>query len=221
MQHKKKKHYFGRKPHYHKKPDENGNENPESASAPEGEGERRPETAAAEANADSNANVSQEQKPAERREGENPNRQSSRRRRNPNRFNRSSGGDGSRQENAGGEQREQRERPDHRERFTPNQRQEEEDTGPIDPNAPVCPICEAPIRNVLTAIRHKESGNLAHFDCIIKVIRTENTEKLGKHRRIYYIGAGNFAIVRERYDKRGRLRNYHIIERISYESKGD
>ena len=77
-----------------------------------------------------------------------------------------------------------------------------------------------PIRNSYTAIHHKESGNLAHFDCVLRELAKENNTKLGRYKKIYYIGAGNFAIVKELYDKRGHFKNYEVLERIAYEKKG-
>ncbi len=82
-----------------------------------------------------------------------------------------------------------------------------------------CTICKMPIRNHYTAVRHKESGSLVHFDCVLRELSKENSSKLGKFRRIYYIGAGNFAIVKEFFDKRGHLKSYEIIEKIMYENK--
>jgi hypothetical protein len=82
-----------------------------------------------------------------------------------------------------------------------------------------CKICNMPIRNHYTAIRRKESGELSHFDCVLRELSKENLPKLGKFKRIYYIGSGDFAIVKEFYDKRGHLKNYEIIEKINYENK--
>ncbi|MCX7820771.1 MAG: hypothetical protein N2258_03755 [Brevinematales bacterium] len=82
-----------------------------------------------------------------------------------------------------------------------------------------CPICKAPIKSIYTAIRHKDSDQLVHFDCAIRELVREYKHKLGKNLRIYYVGAGDFAIVREIYDKKGFLKTYEIIERIEYEKK--
>ncbi len=88
------------------------------------------------------------------------------------------------------------------------------------PSADVqCPICTMPIRNRYTAIRRKESGELSHFDCVLRELSRENSQKLGKFKRIYYIGSGDFAIVKEFFDKRGHLKNYEIIEKINYENR--
>jgi hypothetical protein len=85
--------------------------------------------------------------------------------------------------------------------------------------SPVCPICNLPIRNVFTAIRQKESKTLCHFECVLTELNKEFTPKLAKGKQIYYVGAGQFALVREVTDKRGNLRTYEILERIPYEVK--
>jgi hypothetical protein len=82
-----------------------------------------------------------------------------------------------------------------------------------------CAICQMPIRNHYTAIRHKESGSLAHFDCVLRDLSKENYSKLGRFKKIYYIGAGNFAIVKEIFDKRGHFKSYEVLEKIVYEAK--
>ncbi|MGC8765291.1 MAG: hypothetical protein ACP5QT_05335 [Brevinematia bacterium] len=82
-----------------------------------------------------------------------------------------------------------------------------------------CSICNAPVKSIYTAIRHKETGELVHFDCVIRELVKEYKHKLGKNLRIYYIGAGDFAIVREIYDRRGYLKSFEVIERIEYEKK--
>ncbi len=82
-----------------------------------------------------------------------------------------------------------------------------------------CPLCKAPIRSIYTAIRHRDSGELVHFDCVIRELVREYKNKLGRNLRIYYIGAGDFAIVREIYDKKGFLKTFEVIERIEYEKK--
>ena len=80
-----------------------------------------------------------------------------------------------------------------------------------------CSICNMPIRNQYTAIHHKKTQELVHFDCALRELSRENYSKLGRFKKIYYIGSGNFAIVKEFYDKRGHLKNYEIVEKINYE----
>lgn len=82
-----------------------------------------------------------------------------------------------------------------------------------------CPICNMPIRSVNTAVHQKDTGSLVHFDCALRELSKEYYPKLGRFKKIYYIGAGNFAVVKEFYDKRGHLKNYEILEKIPYEPK--
>ncbi len=81
----------------------------------------------------------------------------------------------------------------------------------------ICPICEQAVQSLSTAIWHKEHGTPAHFDCVVKELVQTHKDSLGKHRRIYYIGKGQFAIVKETFDKRGQLKTYQVMERIPYE----
>lgn len=85
----------------------------------------------------------------------------------------------------------------------------------------ICPICNSVIKNVTIAVNHHESGTPAHFDCVLKQLRQQHRNKLGKNRKVYYIGGGRFAIVKEKYDKKGRFRNYHVLEKIEYEDRED
>ena len=55
----------------------------------------------------------------------------------------------------------------------------------------------------------------AHFDCVLKELIKKNQPKLRKARRIYYVGAGIFALVNELYDNRGQFKSYEVIERIT------
>ena len=82
-----------------------------------------------------------------------------------------------------------------------------------------CPLCAMPVRSHYTALRHRESGELAHFDCIVRELAKENSSKLGKGRRIYYIGGGKFALVKEIYDRRGHFRSYEVIEKFDVEPR--
>lgn len=86
---------------------------------------------------------------------------------------------------------------------------------------PTCPVCNSVIKNVTIAIKHRDSGEPAHFDCVLKQLRIENQDKMGKKRKVYYVGGGEFAIVKEKFDKRGRLKSYHVLERLSYEKRED
>jgi hypothetical protein len=83
----------------------------------------------------------------------------------------------------------------------------------------ICPICDKPIQGLIFALKHQPTGKFAHFDCIMGEIQKTKPDIQQKGRKLYYIGAGNFAIVREIFDKRGRLKNYTILERITHETK--
>lgn len=74
----------------------------------------------------------------------------------------------------------------------------------------ICRICGMPIRNHYTAIRRRVTDELTHFDCVLRELSRENSPKLGKYKRIYYVGSGDFAIVKEFFDKRGHLKGYEI-----------
>lgn len=87
------------------------------------------------------------------------------------------------------------------------------------PDAPKCVVCGVIIRNIYTSIKHPEKSGPAHFDCVVRELAKSNLTKLGRGKNIYYIGGGNFAIVRENYDRRGRFRSFEVIEKIAYEKK--
>jgi len=81
-------------------------------------------------------------------------------------------------------------------------------------NAPLCPVCHKPVRDLFSAITHQESGQPAHFDCILKVLRASN--ELQPQEKICYLGQGSFGII--------QLRNVNspirflIRKRIQYEN---
>lgn len=83
----------------------------------------------------------------------------------------------------------------------------------------ICQICNMPIRSVNTSVRHKVSKEPVHFDCALRELSKEFNSKLGRFKKIYYIGAGNFAVVKEIFDRRGHLKSYEVLERIPYEEK--
>jgi len=59
---------------------------------------------------------------------------------------------------------------------------------------PDCPFCGKPIRDMVSALSEKKTGNAVHFDCIIAKL-AEN-EILEKGEFISYIGGGRFGIIR-------------------------
>ncbi|MCX7882402.1 MAG: hypothetical protein N2314_04175 [Brevinematales bacterium] len=96
---------------------------------------------------------------------------------------------------------------------------EEETTteGEVSTNQPLCPLCNYPIKKFYTTVRHPAHDTLVHFDCALREIFQQYKSRLARDQRIYYIGAGRFAIVKEIRDKRGNLKNYQIVEKIEYE----
>ncbi len=80
---------------------------------------------------------------------------------------------------------------------------------------PDCPICEQPVRDVLTAIAVSSDGVPAHFDCVLKKLSRE--EELRNKEKICYIGGGSFGIVR--FDNPQDTRNFSIRKRIQFEQK--
>jgi hypothetical protein len=95
-----------------------------------------------------------------------------------------------------------RSRPKHRRR--PNRPQ-------ID--FPRCPICQKAVRDLTSAITHKESGQPAHFDCILKALRSDNSVQ--QNEKICYLGKGSFGIVQFRQSSKSP--RFLIRKRIQYE----
>lgn len=80
-------------------------------------------------------------------------------------------------------------------------------------NAPECPLCQKPVRDLYSAITYKNTNEPAHFDCILKVLR--EAHGLKENEKICYLGNGSFGIIQFR-NTAGRLR-FFIRERIHYE----
>ena len=96
-----------------------------------------------------------------------------------------------------------------------NQNNNEENLKPIS----ICSICNSPVKSIYTSIKHRDTNEYVHFDCVIRELIKEYRHKLGRNLKIYYIGAGDFAIVREVLDKMGYLKTFEVVERIEYEKK--
>ncbi|MDR2589072.1 MAG: hypothetical protein LBC67_06555 [Spirochaetales bacterium] len=60
---------------------------------------------------------------------------------------------------------------------------------------PPCALCGSPIRDILSAVLHRETGEPAHFDCIAKELLGK--EPLAEGEKFSYLGNGNFGIVRQ------------------------
>lgn len=80
---------------------------------------------------------------------------------------------------------------------------------------PVCALCDKPIIVINQAIKHKESGKPAHFDCIVRMLR--ETMRPGPNEKIAYLGGGSFGVIEER-NQHGRIR-FTIRERLQYEER--
>jgi hypothetical protein len=77
----------------------------------------------------------------------------------------------------------------------------------------MCPVCEKAVRDLSSAITHRDTGNPAHFDCILKILREENS--LSESEKICYLGKGSFGIVQFRSN--GSPLRFLIRKRIQYE----
>lgn len=87
---------------------------------------------------------------------------------------------------------------------------------PVDVPAVICPYCNQPIYDMSAAIEHRESGEPAHFDCVVD--RIYKSESLEAKEQVLYMGSGVFAIVE--YDERVRNR-FTIKRKIEWETKDE
>ncbi|MCL1991418.1 MAG: hypothetical protein FWG66_00520, partial [Spirochaetes bacterium] len=78
-----------------------------------------------------------------------------------------------------------------------------------------CPLCQKPIRDILTAISDKVSGLPLHFDCVLA--RLNETEQLGSRDAICYLGAGRFGVVH--YDSSYDSMGFRIKKVLELEDK--
>ena len=79
-----------------------------------------------------------------------------------------------------------------------------------DATCPLCPVCQKPVRELASAIAHRETGGPAHFDCILKVLREEHNPSAEE--KICYLGNGSFGIVQFRPPLR-----FFVRKRVQYE----
>jgi len=77
----------------------------------------------------------------------------------------------------------------------------------------MCPICEKAVRDLASAITHRDTGNPAHFDCILKILRDQHS--LSENEKICYLGKGSFGIVQFRAN--ASPMRFFIRQRIQYE----
>jgi hypothetical protein len=85
----------------------------------------------------------------------------------------------------------------------------------IEREAPACCVCGKPIRDILAALLHKDTGEPAHFDCIAKELLAGET--LAEGERFTYLGSGVFGIIRP--GKAGDPSSIVIRKKIDYEDK--
>jgi len=78
---------------------------------------------------------------------------------------------------------------------------------------PGCPVCGEPVRELASALTHRQSGRPAHFDCIVKELREANP--LGPQERLCYLGGGTFGVLTWRVE--GNPASFVIKRRIPYE----
>jgi hypothetical protein len=76
-----------------------------------------------------------------------------------------------------------------------------------------CPLSGEPIRDVLSAISHPQTGQPTNLESVIAEL--SRREQLGANERICYIGEGQFGVIQEQ--KVGGKQQITIIRRISYE----
>ncbi len=76
---------------------------------------------------------------------------------------------------------------------------------------PDCPICKQSVRDLPSALTHRESRQPAHFDCIMRELRDSN--ELAPQEKICYLGGGAFGILEFRQGK------FTIRKRLQYEEK--
>jgi hypothetical protein len=74
-------------------------------------------------------------------------------------------------------------------------------------------LCEKAVRDLTSAITHRESGKPAHFDCILKALRSDNAVQPDE--KICYLGKGSFGIVQFR--EHSSPSRFFIRKRIPYE----
>jgi hypothetical protein len=81
--------------------------------------------------------------------------------------------------------------------------------------APDCPLCGKPVRELSSALTHKPTRKPAHFDCVVRELRESND--VAPQERICYLGGGSFGILEFRPP--GSASRFVIRKRIQYEEK--
>ncbi len=78
----------------------------------------------------------------------------------------------------------------------------------------VCALCGEVITETASSLALPESGEPAHFDCVMK--KLEETETLEEGDSIAYLGGGNFGIIRKNSQN---STGFEIKKKIDFENK--
>lgn len=73
----------------------------------------------------------------------------------------------------------------------------------------ICPICNAAITDIASAMSDKASGKPAHFECILEKVKS--AEQIGENEKISYIGQGRFGVL---YFENPRDQRHFTIKKI-------
>ncbi|MCL2480734.1 MAG: hypothetical protein FWF38_03375 [Spirochaetaceae bacterium] len=76
-----------------------------------------------------------------------------------------------------------------------------------------CEICMQDIQDISSAIALPETGNPAHFDCVLK--RIKENENLREKEQLVYLGSGTFGIIENISTNQNP--NFKIIRKIDFE----
>lgn len=79
-----------------------------------------------------------------------------------------------------------------------------------------CPICGKLVRDLNTAVAHKDTGEPVHFECVMKELAL--TEEIPENQKLCYLGQGTFAVVSMK-DSSGK--NFTIHKKIPYEKRDE
>ncbi len=84
-------------------------------------------------------------------------------------------------------------------------------------NVCVCELCgkSIPSEDMDSALSNRETGNPAHFDCVLNQV--SERERLGNGERIAYIGQGKFAVLY--FANSNDLRKFTIQRTIEWENR--
>ena len=78
----------------------------------------------------------------------------------------------------------------------------------------VCTLCGQVIKDAASSLSLPESGEPAHFDCVMK--KLEESETLEEGDTIAYLGGGNFGIIRKNSQNPA---GFEIKKKIDFENK--